>query len=157
MLAKKPDDRLDNVLESTLARCANIDAPVGLEDRILAELARRKARRGRSMQIAAFVLLTTLSFSTLYRPVNSAEVSANRPDKTVQPTIELLEDEEPELKPAYSPGSVQTLLVAEPVEVVPEFDVAEWEPTDDDSFISDFEVESLSMATLALSDLSSTP
>ena len=163
MLVKKPDDRLDSILDSTLARCANIDAPAGLEERILAELARRKGRRGRGIQIGAFVLMTALFLSALFRPVNSAEIAATPPDQTVQPTIRILEIEEPAVRPANS-QSVQVLFVAQPVDIEEgEFESigfarSQTAPTvHEDSFISDFDVESLGMATLHLADLSSTP
>jgi hypothetical protein len=159
MLGKRPDDRLDNIVESTLARCVNIDAPAGLEERILAELARRKATRGRGMQIAAFVAMTALFLSAFFRPVNSAEIAAIHPDLAVHPTIEVIEIKESGLQSPNPPISVQALFAAEPVQAVfNETESAEWESLDDeDSFISDFEVESLSISTLALADLSSTP
>jgi hypothetical protein len=159
MPGKRPDLRLDSILDSVLARSANVSTPPGLEERILATLARKRARMRRRVQTAAFIIMVGMFFTSLFHPVNSAMGPVAGLNSKIEPTMKIIEPDELE-DASLSFQQTDAAAVVRRSDFVtdqtPEPDVTPV-VNGDDSFISDFEVESLTMATLQLSNLSEGP
>jgi len=155
MPGNKRHDDLDAMLDRALAAYANCDPPSGMEERILAKLARKKAKSQRRMRVACLALTAALLGAAILGPLDSARPGFQSVDQAMEPSTEAAERLEssplalaafpPVTKPDDRPAEIATLPVLHAID----------ESVEEESLISDFEVEPLTIAALDFPALAS--
>ena len=143
---------LDATIDRGLDFCVNVEPPVGMEKRILARISQERGKAHRTMRIAGLALVTILVGAAIYRPMDSARpdaiterISSARYIETVvsiaSPTVDA---------PPVDFVEASVSNVIEPLSDEGSFLV----DSDEESLISDFELEPLSVAALEVAPLS---
>jgi hypothetical protein len=136
MTGSKRRDVLNMRLDEALAGFANPNPSRNLEKRIVAKISQRKARSRKRIRIACLAFSVMLLGISLLKPGNSLQTDA--------PHYEPIAVTVPQ--PAPSPAAPETVAVAG---VLSDLEPAAQDP-EEESLISDLEIEPLSIAALDL-------
>jgi hypothetical protein len=151
---EKPDDSLDKLIDRALAVYARSEPPSGMDRRILANIARRKAKSQRAMRIAGLALAIILVGTAVYRPIDSSQTETAGAPAT--PAIAAKVAEPQAVTPPAQEIEAPVVEIAElestEVEVLIEDEsfIADLEAEQEGSLLSDIELEPLTIAALDL-------
>src|SRR5688572_13889640 len=94
MADNKRHDDLDAVLDRALAVYVNCDPPAGMEERILARLARKKAKSQRRVRVACLAITAVLLGTAVLGSLDAVRPPFQSVDQAMEPsndTVEMLE------------------------------------------------------------------
>jgi hypothetical protein len=138
---------LDKLIDRALTLYANSEPPSGMEERILANIARRKTKSQRTMRIAGLALTAILIGTVVYQPVPTDSVQTEVREvhaitDSIVPREPVQEVVEPVIQ-VEAPESTSILMEEESL-------VADLDNDAEESLVSDIELEPLTIAALDL-------
>ena len=147
---EKRNDSLDKLIDQALAIYANSEPPSGMEERILANIARRKTKSQRTMRIAGLVLTTILIGTAGYQllPTDSVQTEV-REVPAISAGIVPPEPAQDIAEPVIQVEAAESTSILMEEESL----VADLENDGEESLISDIELEPLTIAALDLASL----